>query len=49
MCHYLFGGDNNFLEFDIEDFCAPQILSERVGVELNWWGVANRSSGLIAV
>lgn len=40
-CRRLLGSDPNFFEYDIEDPKAPQILSERLGIELAWWGKAN--------
>lgn len=46
--HYLetrqrFGSSENFLEIDIEDANARYKLGERLGVDIAWWGVANRN------
>lgn len=39
-----FRGRSNFLEYDIEDTRAPDIIGGRLGFDLAWWGVANRST-----
>lgn len=33
--------NSRFVEYDIEDERAPDIISEALGVELAWWGRAN--------
>lgn len=42
-CRAWFRGRSDFLEYDIEDEKAPAILGGRLGIDLAWWGVANRS------
>ena len=37
----LFAGDPYFIEVAIEDENTPDILSERLGIKLNWWGIEN--------
>lgn len=39
-----FAGSSNFVEIDIEDESAPNKLSEKLGIKLAWWGVANRNA-----
>ncbi|MDW4497514.1 hypothetical protein R5H30_05935 [Sulfitobacter sp. D35] len=38
-----FAGDPAFLEYDIADPRAPELISAHVGCELAWWGRANAS------
>lgn len=38
-----FGGDPRFVEFDIEDPAAREILAAATGLDLVWWGRANRT------
>jgi hypothetical protein len=42
-CRAWFRGRSDFLEYEIEDEQAPAIIGGRLGLELSWWGVANRS------
>ena len=39
-----FEGDDNFLEVDIADESAPQLIGEALGLELAWWGVVNNNA-----
>ncbi|MDA5093899.1 sulfotransferase family protein [Aliiroseovarius sp. KMU-50] len=41
FCRQVFSGSDDFLEYDIEDHTAQDRLSEFLGVDLPWWGVAN--------
>lgn len=40
-CRGFFHDDPNFLEYDIADPKAPEIIGEAIGTELKWWGHAN--------
>lgn len=39
----LFAGDDAFLEYDVADKSAQQKIGEFLGLELKWWGRANKS------
>lgn len=39
-----FDGKDNFIEIDIADHQAPLLLGQKLGVELAWWGIANRNT-----
>ncbi|MYM56042.1 sulfotransferase [Thalassovita mangrovi] len=39
----LFEGDEAFLEYDLADTSAPQKIGNFLGIELKWWGRANKS------
>lgn len=41
FCRQVFAGADDFIEYDIEDDSARDRLSEFLGLELPWWGVAN--------
>ncbi len=41
FCRQVFRGDDDFLELDVESDTARQKLSEFLGIEVDWWGVAN--------
>lgn len=41
FCHKIFDGSDRFLAYRIEDRTAPEQISEFLGLELPWWGVAN--------
>lgn len=43
----LFSGDKNFLEIDIESPNAPNILATKLGIDIKWWGVANKNISAI--
>ncbi|UWQ07040.1 sulfotransferase [Aliiroseovarius crassostreae] len=41
FCRQVFAGADDFLEYDIEDDTARDRLSDFLGLDLPWWGVAN--------
>ncbi|WP_424941927.1 sulfotransferase [Aliiroseovarius crassostreae] len=41
FCRQVFAGADDFIEYDIEDDSARDRLSEFLGLDLPWWGVAN--------
>ncbi len=41
FCRQVFGDAKDFLEYDIEDPDARERVSDFLGIELPWWGVAN--------
>lgn len=41
FCRQVFAGSDDFLEYDIEDDGAHDRLSDFLGLELPWWGIAN--------
>lgn len=43
FCRHVFDGADDFLEFDIEDPDAPGKISAFLGIELPWWGTANKN------
>lgn len=40
-----YGNHPNFFEFDIDDPEAPKHLGDRLGIEIKWWGHANKNDG----
>ncbi len=41
FCRQVFGNSKDFLEYDIEDQDAQARVSDFLGIDLPWWGVAN--------
>ncbi|MCR8726815.1 sulfotransferase [Frigidibacter sp. ROC022] len=41
FCRKVFENSDDFLEFDIADPEAPKLISDFLGIDLPWWGVAN--------
>ncbi|MDI5987288.1 tetratricopeptide repeat protein [Halomonas sp. M4R5S39] len=39
-----FKDDPNFVEIDISDADAPDVLGDKLGLKLGWWGVANANA-----
>lgn len=44
FCRAIFEDSEHFLEYDVEDPDAPDKISEFLGIELPWWGVANANT-----
>lgn len=44
FCRSFFRGDERFLEYDVEDRNAPDIVGRHLGIEIKWWGIANQSA-----
>lgn len=44
FCRQVFANTDYFLEYDTEDEDAPNELSEFLGIEIPWWGVANENT-----
>ncbi len=43
FCRQVFANADDFLEYDIEDPAAPKELSNFLGIDMPWWGVANKN------
>lgn len=43
FCRQVFANADDFLEYNIEDAAAPDMLAGFLGVDLPWWGVANEN------
>ncbi len=43
FCRHVFAGASDFMEYDIEDPEAPKKIATYLGIDLPWWGTANRN------
>lgn len=43
FCRQVFAGAGDFMDYDIEDPGARGRISDFLGIELPWWGTANRN------
>ncbi|MFK7877818.1 MAG: sulfotransferase [Paracoccaceae bacterium] len=44
FCRHVFAGNPQFLEYDIEDPYAPDIIAGFLGRDIPWWGRSNQNS-----